>query len=76
MGDCQNDPLRVDFDRQIKLQFHGSTVTTDAVQFGIDHGPVLLMIENYRTGLLWGLMRRCVPVVTRLRRAGFTGGWL
>ena len=30
MGDCQNDPLCVDFDRQIKLEFHGSTVTSDA----------------------------------------------
>jgi hypothetical protein len=29
-GDSQNDPLRVDFDRHIKLQFHGSTVTSDA----------------------------------------------
>ena len=45
-------------------------------QFGIDQGPVVLMIENYRTGLLWDIMRRCPPVVTGLRRAGFTGGWL
>jgi len=30
MGDCRTDPLRVDFDRQIKLEFHGSTVTSDA----------------------------------------------
>jgi hypothetical protein len=30
MGDSQNDPLRLDFDRQIKLEFHGSTVTSDA----------------------------------------------
>src|SRR5262245_12899718 len=30
MGDRQNDALRVDFDRQIKLEFHGSTVTSDA----------------------------------------------
>src|SRR5215813_11133537 len=30
MGDRQNDPLRVDFDRQLKLEFHGSTVTSDA----------------------------------------------
>jgi hypothetical protein len=30
MGDCQFDPWRVDFDRQIKLEFHGSTVTSDA----------------------------------------------
>src|SRR5262249_9512257 len=30
MGDSQNDLLRVEFDRQIKLEFHGSTVTSDA----------------------------------------------
>ena len=30
MGDSQNDTLRVDFDRQIKLEFHGSTLTSDA----------------------------------------------
>ena len=27
---CRNDPLRVDFDRNLKLEFHGSTVTSDA----------------------------------------------
>src|SRR5215470_13551377 len=30
MGDSHNDPIRVDFDRTIKLEFHGSTVTSDA----------------------------------------------
>lgn len=44
--------------------------------FGVDQGPVILMIENYRTGLLWKIMRRCPYVVTGLRRAGFQGGWL
>ncbi len=44
--------------------------------FGIDQGPVVLMIENYRSGLIWNIMRRCPAVVTGLRRAGFTGGWL
>jgi len=37
---------------------------------------VVLMIENYRSGLLWNTMRRCKPVLSGLRRAGFTGGWL
>jgi hypothetical protein len=37
---------------------------------------VVLMIENYRTGLIWEFMRRCLPVVRGLRRTGFTGGWL
>ena len=44
--------------------------------FGIDQGPVVLMIENYRSGLIWDIMRRCTYVVEGLRRAGFTGGWL
>lgn len=44
--------------------------------FGIDQGPIILMIENYRTGLLWRLMQRCPYVVTGLRRAGFKNGWL
>jgi hypothetical protein len=44
--------------------------------FGIDQGPIVLMVENYRTGLLWNIMRRCQPVVTGLRRAGFKGDWL
>ena len=44
--------------------------------FGIDQGPVVLMIENYRSGLIWDIMRRCPYVVEGLRRAGFQGGWL
>jgi hypothetical protein len=44
--------------------------------FGIDQGPVVLMVENYRSELLWNIMRRCPAVVTGLQRAGFSGGWL
>jgi hypothetical protein len=44
--------------------------------FGVDQGPVALQIENYRSGLIWDLMRRCPYIVAGLRRAGFTGGWL
>jgi len=44
--------------------------------FGLNEGPTILMIENYRTGLLWSLMRRCPYTVGGLRRAGFDGGWL
>jgi hypothetical protein len=44
--------------------------------FALDQGPVLLMIENYRSGLIWRLMRRCEPLVRGLRRAGFASGWL
>ena len=44
--------------------------------FGIDQGPIVLMLENYRTGLLWNIMRNCEAVVTGLWQAGFKGGWL
>jgi hypothetical protein len=38
---------------------------------GLEQGPIVLMIENYRSGFLWKLMRRCPHLVTGLRRAGF-----
>jgi hypothetical protein len=44
--------------------------------FGIDQGPVVLAVENYRSGLIWDIVRRSPPFVAGLRRAGFTGGWL
>ena len=44
--------------------------------FGLNQGPIVLMIENYRTGLSWQLMRACPYLVSGLRRAGFTKGWL
>ena len=44
--------------------------------YGLDQGPIVLMIENYRSGFLWRLMRRCPYIITGLRRAGFTNGWL
>lgn len=44
--------------------------------FGLNQGPVVLMIENYRSARPWSWMRRCPYLVTGLRRAGFGGGWL
>jgi len=44
--------------------------------FGINLGPVVLMCENYRSELLWRLMRACPYLVEGLRRAGFRNGWL
>lgn len=39
--------------------------------YGINEGPIVLMIENYRSGLPWRLMKECRPVFERLRKAGF-----
>ncbi|MBI5837869.1 MAG: Tat pathway signal protein [Candidatus Eisenbacteria bacterium] len=48
----------------------------DSDYLGIDQGPIVAMIENYRTGLVWRTMRRNPHIVRGLRAAGFTGGWL
>jgi hypothetical protein len=37
----------------------------------IDQGPIIIMIENYRTGLLWKLFMNCAEVRTGLGRLGF-----
>ena len=44
--------------------------------YGLDQGPIVLMIENYLSEFVWRLMRRCPYIITGLRRAGFSGGWL
>jgi hypothetical protein len=44
--------------------------------YGLNQGPIILMIENYRTGLLWKLMRNCPYIASGLHRADFCGGWL
>ena len=44
--------------------------------YALNEGPIVLAIENYRTGLVWQLMRRCRPLARGLRRNGFGGGWL
>ncbi|HEY3025658.1 MAG TPA: glucoamylase family protein [Pyrinomonadaceae bacterium] len=44
--------------------------------YGLDQGPIVAMIENYRSEFLWRLMRKSPYIVEGLRRAGFRGGWL
>lgn len=44
--------------------------------YGINQGPIVLMIENHRTEFLWNLMKQCPYLVKGLQRAGFSGGWL
>jgi hypothetical protein len=43
---------------------------------GIDQGPIVLMIENHRSELVWDYMKRSPYIVRGLCRAGFRGGWL
>lgn len=43
--------------------------------YAIDQGPVVLMIENQVTGLIWRLLGRSPYVLRGLERAGFSDGW-
>jgi hypothetical protein len=44
--------------------------------FGLNQGPIILMIENYQSELIWKCVRGCGYIVAGLHRAGFRGGWL
>ena len=54
----------------------GSQFWMSDSRFGLDQGIIVLMIENYRSQLIWNLMRQCNHVRLGLHRAGFRGGWL
>jgi len=45
-------------------------------QYGLNQGPVIVMIENYKSQLIWDTMKKCLYITTGLSRAGFSGGWL
>ncbi|MFN3413999.1 MAG: glucoamylase family protein, partial [Thermoanaerobaculum sp.] len=48
----------------------------DTDYLGIDQGPMVIMIENYRSELVWRLMRGDPVLREGLKKAGFTSGWL
>ncbi|MEO5624320.1 MAG: glucoamylase family protein, partial [Dokdonella sp.] len=60
-------------------QTYGSATGSNWVSpwhFGLNLGPIVLMTENHRSGMVWKLMHDCRYIVAGLRRAGFEGGWL
>jgi hypothetical protein len=73
------DAFNPSFDFAVPVQ-HGRVVPGvgwfDTDYLGIDQGPILAMIENHRSGLVWRVLRRDPHLRRGLRRAGFTGGWL
>lgn len=56
--------------------FEPSAGWIDADHLGIDQGPIIAMIENHRSELIWRVMRKSTYLRRALARAGFTGGWL
>jgi len=73
------DAFNPTFDLDVPVH-HGRVVRGvgwfDTDYLGIDQGPILIMIENHRSDLIWRLLRGDPDLRRGLRRAGFHGGWL
>jgi len=68
--------LRATFNPTFPSEKSGGGGWVSPWHYGINEGPIVLMIENYRTNFIWRLMRACPYIIGGLRRAGFTGPWL
>ncbi len=42
----------------------------------IDQGPIVVMMENYRSALLWNLFMSCSEIQSGLKKLGFDSPWL
>jgi hypothetical protein len=42
----------------------------------IDQGPIIIMMENYRSGLLWKLFMSSPEIKSGLKKLGFSSPWL
>jgi hypothetical protein len=73
------DAFNPSFDYDVPLQ-HGRRIPgfgwVDNDYLGIDQGPIVAMIENYRSDLVWRTTRSNAHIRRGLLRAGFSGGWL
>lgn len=47
-----------------------------ASHLAIDQGPIIVMIENYRSGLLWKLFMSCPEIQKGLQKLGFESPYL
>ena len=76
----ERDPAKSGFDASFNPAFvidgaEGNTWVSPW-KFGLNEGPMVIMIENFRTQLIWNVFKKCEYIINGLRRAGFSGGWL
>lgn len=73
--DAFNPTLNIEIDTH-----HGKVVPGvawfDTDYLGIDEGPIVAMLENYRSELVWRVMKKNPYIRHGLQVAGFHGGWL
>lgn len=59
------------FNQLLPVPRHHKAGWTLPWKCGLNQGPIVMMIENYRSGLVWELVRDCPWLAEGLRR-----GWL
>ena len=73
------DAFNRSFDFDVPLT-HGKFIAgfgwVDVDYLGIDQGAIVAMIENYRSEMVWDVMRKNPYIRQGLTKAGFVGGWL
>lgn len=73
------DAFNLNFDYDIPVR-HGHCIPgfgwVAGDYLGIDQGAILAMIENYRSSMIWDVMRKNAYLRQGLTLAGFQGGWL
>jgi hypothetical protein len=74
------DAFNPSFDYNVAIKSNSRVVPGvgwfDNDYIGIDQGPIVAMLENYRSDLVWKTMRKNAYLRSGLTRAGFSGGWL
>ena len=70
---CANDRFSSGFNPTLRA---GGTAWLSEGWYGLDQGLLTMMIENYRSNLIWDITRRSPTLRTGLQRAGFDGAWL
>jgi hypothetical protein len=73
------DAFNPSFDYDLPLR-HGKRIRgvgwVASDYLGIDQGAIISMIENYRSEIIWSVMKRNQYLRRGLKLAGFEGGWL
>jgi hypothetical protein len=70
-GLMRHPPERIWSDRGFVDAFCESRNWYASTTLSIDQGPIVVMIENHRSGLLWSLLMSCPEVLTGLKNLGF-----
>lgn len=75
VANCGHFGFETSFNRTF-VEASGKKGWVSPWNFGLNQGPVVIMVENYRTQMIWDLLKKSPYISTGLRRAGFSGGWL